>query len=174
MNVGCTFVAPIASLNNLLLTGGMQLDEIKSIVLIAEDDENDAFMLKRAIEKSALNMPVHICEDGSCAMQYLQGKGEFADRAKFPFPRLLVTDLKMPLKSGFEILEWLHKHPECNLIPKVVLSGSNQESDVVKAYQLGANCYFKKPSSSSDLNKIVQALYGFWSLAELPPLPANC
>jgi CheY-like chemotaxis protein len=152
----------------------MQLESSKSIVLIAEDNQDDAFMLQRAIQKSGLEMPVYICGDGKEAIQYLKGEGEFSDRRKHPFPRLIVTDLKMPICDGFDILEWLQKHPECNLIPKIVLSSSNQEVDIVRAYQLGANCYFAKPTSSAQLNKIVEALYGFWSLAELPPLPQKC
>lgn len=146
----------------------------KLIILVAEDDENDAFMLKRAFEKNGIAMPVHICPDGDAAMAYLQGQGQFADRDAYPFPRIFITDLKMPGRSGFEILEWLQSHPECNLIPKIVLSASNLEPDVIRAYQLGANCYFTKPSTTADLKKMVQMIHEFWTMADLPPLPANC
>ena len=146
----------------------------RPIILVAEDDENDAFMLKRAFAKTGVPMPVYICQDGEATMNYLKGKGEFANREAFPFPRVLVTDLKMPLCSGFEVLAWLQSHPECNLIPKIVFSASNQEADVIRAYQLGANCYFTKPTSPEDLLKIVRLINDFWSVAEMPPLPETC
>jgi CheY-like chemotaxis protein len=174
MRGGVCSRTPIASGRKKASFITMLLRNSKSIVLIAEDDENDAFLLKRSIQKSGLNMPVHVCLDGDEAMQYLRGDGQFSARDKFPFPRMLVTDLKMPKCSGFDILQWLQSHPECNLIPKVVLSSSNQEADIIRAYQLGANCYFQKTSDPNDLGKIVQTLHGFWSLAELPPLPEKC
>lgn len=146
----------------------------KLIILVAEDDENDAFILKRAFKKGGIELPVHVCPDGEVAMNYLKGIGQFADRLTYPFPRVLITDLKMPRCSGFDILQWLQSHPECNLIPKIVLSASNHEVDIIKAYQLGANCYFKKPSSIEDLSRMVKIVNEFWSVAELPPLPANC
>jgi CheY-like chemotaxis protein len=146
----------------------------KLVILVLEDDENDVFILKRSFQKNGIQMPVHVCHDGEDGMAYLKGSGRYADRKTFPFPRVLITDLKMPKCSGFEILEWLQLHPECNLIPKVVLSASNHETDVIRAYQLGANCYFKKPSSIDDLSRIVRTLHEFWSCAEIPPLPVNC
>ena len=156
------------------LADRMESGSKKPIILVAEDDENDAYMLKRAFAKNGVPMPVYICSDGEAAMAYLKGEGQFANREEFPFPRVLVTDLKMPMCSGFEVLAWLQAHPECNMIPKVVLSASNQEADVIKAYQLGANCYFTKPTSPEDLLKLVRLLHEFWSVAEMPPLPENC
>lgn len=144
------------------------------VILIAEDDENDSFLLQRAFKKVGLNMPCHICRDGSEAMAYLRGEGEFADRVKFPFPRVLITDLKMPKCSGFDLLRWLDDHPECNMIPKIILSASAEAKDVTLAYQLGANCYFKKPATFDKLVEIVRIAQMFWELAELPELPKTC
>jgi len=146
----------------------------KLVILVAEDDEDAAHLLKRAFKANGIDLPAHICTDGEDTMNYLRGLGRYSDRNTFPFPRVLVTDLKMPRCSGFDILQWLQSHPECNLIPKIVFSGSNQEADVIKAYQLGANCYFTKPSTNSELNNIVKLMHQFWSTADLPPLPANC
>ena len=144
------------------------------IILVAEDDENDAYMLKRAFEKNAITMPLHICGDGEAVMAYLKGEGKYADRNAFPFPRAIITDLKMPRCSGFDVLEWLQNHPECNLIPKIVLSASSQPPDVIKAYQLGANAYFTKPSTIADLCKLVDLVFKFWTVAEIPPVPSKC
>ena len=143
-------------------------------ILVAEDDSNDALLLERAFKRNNIDMPIHFCENGAEAMEYLRAEGRFADREQFPFPRVLVTDLKMPKCSGFDLLEWLYRHPECNLIPKIVLSASAQSEDVRRAYQLGANCYFQKPASFEALCEVVQVANAFWSRAVLPELPAKC
>jgi len=144
------------------------------VILVAEDNPDEAMLLQRAFKKAGLEIRVHICGDGNEATDYLRGENAFKDRLKFPFPNMVITDLKMPRCDGFQILQWLQAHPECNLIPKIVLSASNQPVDVIKAYQLGANCYFTKPSSMKDLTNLVRLLNEFWSTAEIPPLPPNC
>jgi CheY-like chemotaxis protein len=144
------------------------------VILVVEDDENDSTLLEHAFRKVGLGMPSYVCRDGAEAMAYLKAERQFSDRIKYPFPRVLITDLKMPKCSGFELLGWLREHPECNLIPKIVLSASAQPSDVKKAYQLGANCYFKKPATFDELLQLVKLAQQFWFGAELPELPKNC
>ena len=144
------------------------------VILVAEDDENDVFLLKRAFKKLGIAMPCYVCGDGVEAMAYLKGEGRFADRVAHPFPRALITDLKMPRCSGFDLLRWLHEHPECNLIPKIVLSASAEPADVKLAYQLSANCYFTKPANFNKLVDFVKLAHAFWSTANLPELPKNC
>lgn len=151
-----------------------EMPNSRLIILVVEDDANDTFLLKRAFEKNGIDLPVHVCTDGEDAMQYLQGKGRYSDRVKFPFPRVVITDLKMPKASGFDLLEWLLKHPECSLIPRIVLSASAEEKDVTRAYQLGANCYFQKPRSFDELCELVKIANTFWLRAAIPPLPPNC
>jgi CheY-like chemotaxis protein len=138
-------------------------------VLIAEDDENDALLIRRAIGKVDPAATYWTVPDGEQAIAYLKGDGEFGDRTKYPFPRVVITDLKMPRKDGFELLGWIQSHPDCNVIPKIVLSASNIPGDVIKAYQLGANAFFRKPSTSDHLVQIVALHFRFWSAAELPP-----
>lgn len=146
----------------------------KLITLVAEDDEDDALLLKRAFKKAGVDMPIHICLNGEEAMSYLKGEGPFADRIRYPFPRVLITDLKMPRCTGFDVLRWLKDHPECNLIPKIVLSASAEPRDVKLAYQLGANTYFKKPTDFNDLLEIVKLSQNYWTTAIMPELPRNC
>jgi CheY-like chemotaxis protein len=141
---------------------------------VVEDDENDTFLLQRAFQKNGIDLPVHVCGDGADAVEYLSATGKYADRTKFPFPRVLITDLKMPRSNGFDLLGWLQKHPECNLIPKIVLSASADQGDVTRAYQLGANCYFQKPSEFDELCRIVELANRFWLKALVPPLPERC
>jgi CheY-like chemotaxis protein len=146
----------------------------KLIILVAEDDENDTFLLRRAFTRNGIDLPVHVCRDGAEAMAYLKGEEPYVDRTKYPFPRALITDLKMPRCSGFDLLEWLNVHPECGVIPTIVLSASAEEQDVTRAYQLGANCYFRKPRSFDELVKVVRLSHEFWTESLIPPLPKNC
>jgi CheY-like chemotaxis protein len=146
----------------------------KLIILVAEDDPNDTLLLKRAFTKNNIDLPVHVCVDGQDAMDYLKGCLRYEDRDRFPFPRVLITDLKMPRCSGFDLLAWLQSHPDCNLIPKIVLSASDQEQDVIRAYELGVNCYFRKPGTFAELCDLVRVASEFWTRAVLPPLPAKC
>jgi CheY-like chemotaxis protein len=138
-------------------------------VLIAEDDENDALLIQRAIQKVNPAATYYVVHDGAEAIAYLRGDGRYANRQKFHFPRVLITDLKMPKMDGFQVLAWLHQHPECNIIPKIVLSASNLTADVIKAYQLGANAFFCKPPNLDRLIQLVELHFRYWSEAELPP-----
>jgi len=143
-------------------------------ILVAEDDENDVLLLKRAFSKNGINNPTHVSRDGADACAYLKGEGAYQDREKYPFPSIIITDLKMPRFSGFEILEWLKNHPDCHVIPVIVLSASRQEDDVKKAYQLGANAFLHKPSTSAELEKLVRTVADFWNMCEKPRLPTGC
>jgi CheY-like chemotaxis protein len=143
-------------------------------ILVAEDDDNDVLLLLRALKKIEVADAVNVCRDGMEALDYLQGCGEYADRQKYPFPNVIITDLKMPRKGGMEVLRWLREHPECHVIPVIVLSASNQYRDVSEAYRQGANCYLKKPSSFEELRQLLKALFDFWSLCEKPEVPKNC
>jgi CheY-like chemotaxis protein len=142
-------------------------------ILIAEDDPNDAFMITRTLKKVGVLNPVQIIENGEQAIAYLRGDGEYKDRAVYPFPGVIITDLKMPKVDGFEILAWLRRHPECGVIPTVVLSASAIESDVVRAYQLGANCYLQKPGSGEELTRMIQLLFDFWNMCKIPRLTSS-
>src|SRR4051794_21255395 len=99
------------------------------IILIAEDDENDAFILKMALRKAGiLNASTHV-SDGEDAIKYLAGVGSYSNREKYPFPCLVVTDLKMPKCTGFDLLAWMKDQPVPDKPPVVVLSGSIEDSD---------------------------------------------
>jgi CheY-like chemotaxis protein len=137
-------------------------------ILIAEDQEDDAFLLRQALAKAEIANPVQIVVDGEQAIAYLEGKGSYADRAKFPFPGLIFLDLKMPRKNGFEVLAWLREQPKCSIIPTVVFTSSRHENDVRVAYRLGANCYIVKPTDFNGLLGMLTRLFQFWSICELP------
>ena len=133
-----------------------------SPLLIAEDDENDVFFLKRAFEQAKIENPIHIVRDGQETIEYLSGAGNFSDRNKHPIPYLLILDLKMPRKTGMDVLEWLSEQSELRSLPVVVFSSSAHRTDIERAYELGANAFVVKPSSMTKRAELVQAMGRFW------------
>ena len=129
-------------------------------VLVVEDSEDDVFILRRAFKESQLANPLHVVEDGQQAIDYLSGMGEFANRDEFPMPFLVLLDLKLPLKDGLEILEWIQKQPFAEDLHVVVLTSSAEERDVTKAYHLGARSYLTKPPSPKTLREMMTTLNG--------------
>lgn len=129
---------------------------------MAEDDENDVFLFRRAFDRSGLTNPLIAVKDGQEAVDYLTGKGSYADRASHPLPGLLLLDLNMPKMSGFDVLAWLSLQPDLNELAVVVLSSSAQELDIQKARQLGADEYQVKPSHYEQLVTMIRKLHGRW------------
>ena len=143
----------------------------KSVVLIADDDSNDTFFLRRAFQKAGLSPELFEVPDGEKAISYLSGTDEFSDRTKFPLPRLLLLDLKMPKISGFEVLQWLQQQPESlQKINIVVLSSSGLPSDIQKARALGAHDYRVKPGDIDEMISMVKDVADQWLMRP----PAHC
>ena len=153
---------------------GMNGKNGKLEVLLAEDDSNDIILLECAIRKNNVPGRFHIVRDGFEAIAYLKGEGKFEDRLAHPFPDLIVLDIKMPQITGFEVLKWLRAHPDCATIPAVMLSGSELDSDIEEAFRLGANSYFRKPSSIDSLTGLLRAVVHYWWLSERPRKRRSC
>lgn len=130
--------------------------------LIAEDDENDRFFLSRAFSDAQVHAGLIFVADGQEAMEYLTGSGKFADRVRFPYPNLMLLDLKMPRFDGFELLEWMRGRKVSRSIPVIVFSGSNRAQDVQRAFDLGASSYLHKPCSSGELVNIARTIGSYW------------
>jgi CheY-like chemotaxis protein len=143
-------------------------------ILIAEDTETDAELVKIALRSIGVKNSAEIVPDGQAVIDYLCGTGKYHDRAAFPFPSILFVDLKMPRVNGFELLRWLKDHPECSIIPVIVLSSSKTESDVTMAYQLGANAYLMKPANLDDLKAMLRTTLEFWDWCCKPAVPKTC
>src|SRR4051812_24034468 len=114
------------------------------LVLVAEDDPNDRLLLERALRKAAIEAPIRFVSDGEQVILYLQGAGAYANRQENPFPSIIMLDLKMPRKGGLEVLSWMEEHPELSVVPTIVLTSSNLETDIRQAYERGATTYFVK------------------------------
>lgn len=141
-----------------------------SVVLYAEDDENDAFLIRHCWKRAGLPERLEIVPDGQRAIEYLSGTGAFADPARFPRPRLLLLDLNMPRVSGLEVLRWVAAQPQLADLPVVILSSSNQKKDIDHAQTLGAAHYFVKPSNVTQLAELVRVFRDRW-LAGPAPAP---
>lgn len=133
-------------------------------ILLVEDDENDVLLMRRALQRARLANPLHVVTDGDDAIAYLSGKREFADRDMFPVPLLVLLDLKLPTRSGFEVIEWIRRQSDLRDLPVVVLTSSTEQPDVRKAYSLGANSYLVKPAHFEDLVQMMLRLEGYWLL----------
>jgi CheY-like chemotaxis protein len=131
-------------------------------ILAAEDDEDYAFFIGKALENMNITRPLTVLGDGEQVINYLAGEGKYADRGIFPFPDILLTDLKMPRMSGLEVLAWLQENEGSALIPTILLSSSADPADVTRAYELGANAYLVKPPDFNLLEKMLQSTCQFW------------
>jgi CheY-like chemotaxis protein len=132
------------------------------VLLVAEDDSIDAMLLERAIAKCGVPISMMRVENGDEAVQYLSGAGPYADRKQFPYPELLLLDLKMPRLDGFGVLRWRQQNRHQRQ-PVVVFSSSALQQDIDQAYALGASSYVVKPSAPDRLEKMVRALSTWWT-----------
>jgi len=130
-------------------------------ILQVEDDPNDVFFLHKAMKKAGVANPIQVASDGQEAIDYLQGNGKFFDRSVFPFPGLVLLDVKLPYVMGLEVLKWIRNQPWTHLIV-IMLSASAVETDIATAYRLGANAFLSKPSEARQLEDMVKAIKDFW------------
>jgi CheY-like chemotaxis protein len=131
-------------------------------VLLAEDDENDVLLMQRAFKRVRKGDSLRVVHDGEAAIDYLTGRDHFSNRSEHPLPSLVILDLKMPRKSGFEVLEWLKTQPSLKRIPTVILTSSSQHRDIAKAYDLHANSYLVKPNAFEELVRLMESAQSYW------------
>jgi CheY-like chemotaxis protein len=143
-------------------------------ILLVEDDSNDVFLIQRAFRKANPVAPIHVMGDGDEAVAYLTRMASCTDPSAYWLPRLMLLDLKLPRKSGMEVLTWLRQQPELRRLPVVVLTSSRETSDINQAYDLGANSYLVKPVDFEALLDMVNTLNCYWmNLNEMPELPTR-
>ncbi len=144
----------------------LSVNEPKVIILIAEDDPNDVFLFRRALAQ--LGFEAHFVSNGTEVIDYISGAGPYSDRQEHPFPNALILDLKMPRMNGFEVLDWLRQNNSLAIIPTLVFSSSAAQEDIKRAYQFGANTYFVKPISLTELVDLFRKIVNYWCAAEIP------
>nr|RNJ70013.1 MAG: response regulator [Leptolyngbya sp. IPPAS B-1204] len=138
-------------------------------VLLVEDDDNDVLFMERAFDQANLQNPIQVIPDGDRAVDYLSGVGLYGDRDRYPLPVLILLDLKLPRRSGLEVLEWLQSQPGLRRLPVVVLTTSSENSDINRAYDLGANSYLVKPVAPDNLLNLVRTLNLYWLILNVKP-----
>jgi CheY-like chemotaxis protein len=131
-------------------------------ILVAEDDPTDAYFFERAFKRAGLAVALHFVGDGKEVTDYLEGAGQFADRARHPLPHLVLLDLHMPRLDGFEVVEWIRRQPQLDRLVVVIFSSSDDSKDINRAYRLGANSYIVKPHSMEELMTLVGQFKKHW------------
>ena len=150
------------------------MGENGTIILHVEDDPNDVLLIGRAFKKAEVQAQIHVVNDGEQAVNYLGGTNAFSSREKFPMPAFVLLDLKLPRKSGIEVLEWIRSQPGLKRLPVVMLTSSRQPIDIDRAYDLGVNAYLVKPVNFDGLVEMLKAFDAFWLKSnERPSLAAS-
>ena len=135
-------------------------------ILLVEDDPADVELTTEALKESKLWIRLRVVEDGEAAMAFLRKQGEYQDA---PDPDLVLLDLNLPKKDGREVLREVKEDPQLKHIPVVILTTSSSETDILKTYHLGANCYIAKPVGLDQFAKVVAAIDNFWfTVVKLP------
>ncbi len=136
-------------------------------ILLVEDNPGDADLAREALESGKLNNKLFVVGDGEAAMDFLRQTGGYADA---PRPDLILLDLNLPRKDGREVLADIKANDHLKRIPVVILTTSQSEEDVLKSYNLHANCYITKPIDLNQFTKVVRSIEDFWfSIVVLPP-----
>jgi CheY-like chemotaxis protein len=138
-------------------------------ILLVEDNPRDVFLIQRAFRKAEVTIPLKVVEDGEAAVLYLSGQEPYGDRDRYPLPVLILLDLKLPRKSGAEVLMWLRQQPELKRLPVVVLTSSKEYADINHVYDLGGNAYMVKPVAFDNLVEIVKTLNLHWIIFNEKP-----
>jgi two-component system response regulator len=139
-------------------------------ILLVEDNRMDVELTLDAFHEAKLLNTIHVASDGKEALDYLFGRGQFADRKAFPRPNLVLLDLKLPGIDGFEVLRQIKSTPVLKRLPVVILTSSKDEGDRALSYDRGANSYLVKPVSFDGFMGVVRQINGYWlSLNVAPP-----
>lgn len=133
-----------------------------STILLVEDNPDDIELVEYAFEKAGIDRPLIVVRDGDAAVDYLADDGSYTDRLRHPLPTLILLDLKLPRRSGFEVLRFVRQQDSTKHTPVVILTSSNQSLDISRAYDIGANSYLVKPVRRDALIEMVRSLNMYW------------
>jgi CheY-like chemotaxis protein len=141
-------------------------DEQRLDILLVEDEDYDIDLTQRAIYKSDVESKLYVVRDGEEALDFLYRREGFED---VPQPDLILLDLNLPKIGGHEVLETIKEDEDLEEIPVIVLTVSEREEDVVKAYDSGASSYVHKPVNPAEFRKVIETVQEYWKIANLPP-----
>lgn len=132
------------------------------VILLADDDPADQKLITKALQKGSRKYRIEVVEDGQQLIDYLRQAGDYTEAADAPRPSLVLLDLNMPNMDGRAALQEMKSNHDLRRIPVVVLSTSDQISDILQCYDLGANSYVTKPSSYPELTAMAEQLERYW------------
>ena len=138
------------------------------VILLVEDSEDDSLLFQRALTGTTLPFDVRTVPSYTDAQDYLRGAGQFADRDDFRFPRLIIADHSQDAFGTAEFLRWLRAHPECQVIPVILLTGAGSPNIVQSSYDLGIHAFFEKPAAHADLQALLKVILAYWAKALVP------
>ena len=141
------------------------------VILLVEDNPDDEELTLRALQKSNILNPVTVVRDGVEALDYLLGRGAYADRDVRDQPQVVLLDLKLPKLDGLEVLREIRNDPRTKRLAVVILTSSAEEQDVLKGYELGANSYIRKPVDFTQFVEAVRQLGLYWLVLNQPVPP---
>ena len=141
------------------------LNQEKMKVLVVEDNEDDITIIRRAMRKSEMKCDLSFARDGEEAIDFLWHKGEYEDA---PRPDLILLDLNLPKVDGLDVLAKIKEDEKLRRIPVIVLTISQQEQDMIRAYDSGAASYMNKPVDSKDFERLIQTVQDYWKIARIP------
>ena len=146
------------------------MNERPAHILLVEDNRMDVELTLDAFREARLLNTVHVAPTGQDALDYLFGRGRYADRATYPMPNLVLLDLKLPGIDGFDVLREVKSTPILKRLPVIVLTSSREEGDRALTYDIGANSYIAKPVSFGGFLDVIRQIEGYWiSLNVAPP-----
>ena len=139
-------------------------------ILLVEDNRMDVELTLDAFKEARLLNTIYVSPNGQDALNYLFGRGKYADRITYPMPNLVLLDLKLPGVDGFEVLRQVKSAPILKRLPVVILTSSKEEGDRALTYDIGANSYIVKPVSFNGFLDVIKQIEGYWiSLNVAPP-----
>ncbi len=138
-------------------------------ILLVDDSENDVLLMRMAMRKADFRNPVQIAPNGEVAISYLAGEGIYRDRVQYPLPSVMLLDLNMPRKSGFEVLSWVRSQPAWRHLTVIILTASMRMDDVDRAFELHANSFLVKPATLEELSAMIRCLRDWLKYNHFPP-----
>ena len=142
----------------------------KPFILLVEDNPDDIELTLRSFKKNNIANNIEVLNDGAQALDYLGGRGTYADRDLNNTPAVILLDIKLPKIDGLEVLKWLRANERTRLIPVVILTSSKEEQDVINGYRFGCNSYVRKPVDFEKFAEAIRQLGMYWLVLN-EPLP---
>jgi len=134
----------------------------QAVILLVEDREDDVLLVRRAFERAGVTNALYVARDGEEAISYLEGTGKYAKRDEYPIPDIMLLDIKMPKVDGFEVLKFVRSRAEFKGLRVILLTSSEEISEVNRGYELGANSFLVKPLEFENYAAMMRTLSSFW------------